>query len=121
MNLALFSRLAEREYQNVLKETPDYPYTMEEVLDIFCTFFEQYEEHRGERHPPLKRELIRKYIQLMPCKSEAEGEIAYYDVSEYHDMIEHYFSTPFKKCDYHIGHFFSGDIRVYREFEIMYE
>lgn len=121
MNLAIFSQLAEREYQAVLKDTPDYPYSLDEVLDIFCTFFEQYAKHRGEQHPHLKRELIRKYIQLMPCRSEAGGENAYYDVYKYKDIIRHYFSTPFKKCDYHIGHFFSGDIRVYREFEIMYE
>ena len=121
MNIAIFSRLVAREYANVIDDMPDYPYSFEDVLDIFLNYFELYEEHRGESHPPLKRERIRQYIQVMPYQGRMSGAISDYEPFEYREMIERYFVTPFKNCDYRIGHFFSGYIRHYREWEILYD
>ena len=121
MNMAYFSLLAEREYTGVVNEFPAYPYSLETVLSVFSEFFRSYERYRGEPHPPLKRGNIRRYILLMPYTSGSQETAEEIDEDLYPCMIESYFNAKFKGCDYRIGHFFSGDIRLLRVYETMYE
>ena len=108
MNLDLFERICEKAYNDT-----DSCFTLEEVLYVFETFFEKYEKYRGEPHPPLKIEQIKKLINLMPdCDSMyTSGEILF-DCNVYPIIMEKYFHTDFyEDCNYRINHFFSGQIR----------
>ena len=121
MNIAYFSRLAEREYSAVVREFPDFPYSFNDVMLVFVDFFQKYELHREEAHPPVKRELIRNYIRRMPFDDDGMRCVADIDPEVYPEIITDYFDTRFKNCDYRIAHFFSGEIRLLRLYEIMYE
>lgn len=121
LNIAYFSRLAEREYDSVVRKFQDFPYSFNDVMLVFTDFFRKYELYRGESHPPVRRELIRNYIRRMPFDDDGLRFCADIDPEVYPEIITGYFNTPFKKCDYRIAHFFSGDIRMLRLYEIMYE
>lgn len=43
-----------------------------------------------------------------------------FEPTDYPYLIEAYFKTSFKDCDYNICHFFSGRIRELRFFETLY-
>lgn len=120
MNLALFTGLADLEYGKLIAQLSDYPYSFDEVMFVFRKFFICYEAYMGEQHPPLKREQIRKCMEVMPYFDGKGSSIADFTLEEYDEIIEQYFRTPFKNCDYRIAHFFSGDIRFLRAYETIY-
>lgn len=121
MNIAYFQRLAKREYNSVVENFPDFPYSFDEVMSVFVDFFRKYERYWGETHPPIRRELIRNYIQRMPFDDDGLRCMADIDAEDYPEIITNYFKTRFKNCDYRIAHFFSGDIRLLRLYEMIYE
>jgi hypothetical protein len=112
MDLKIFTRLVIREYKQV-----DSPYTLDDVLFVFATFFKYYLHYRGEEHPLLRPEQVRRIIDTMPYFTDIHGDEADIDPEDYEPMIQRYFATPFENCDYRINHFFSGDIRMMRFYE----
>lgn len=113
----IFSRVAKMAYMEI--ETP---YTLQEVLDVFAYFFDAYEAEMGEVHPPIRKEQIKRIIQTMPYYDRTDITAGYTDISpeEYPILIDAYFQTPFKNCNYRINHFFSGMVRTMRMFEELY-
>lgn len=123
MNEAIFKHLVEREYNAVIEQCPDYPYSLETVTNIFLYFFSVYQSRFGDEHPNLKLEHIRKIIAAMPYVTDLRGGSASemeLDDGIYFDVIDQYFDTEFRNCDYRISHFFSGNIRILRIYELGY-
>lgn len=118
MNMLIFDRLIADEYQQ-----SDCSYSLDDVLNVFHTFFSSYRQTFGQDHPFLKREQIRRIIEKMPYISD----VGYPDViidlepGNYPVMIEAYFNTQFAPgCNYRINHFFNGDIRAIKYYETCY-
>lgn len=115
----VFSNLVAEEYEKI-KQSGDYPYSLDEVLSVFDTFFISYEQYMGEKHPALKREQIKNIITAMPYVDDRCHGIQDIEVENYEEMIDAYFNTNFQNCDYRISHFMAGEIRTMRIFETMY-
>lgn len=98
------------------------PYTFNEVLDVFEYFFNAYENATGEAHPPIKKEQIARIIKVMPFYDEVPNASGCADIipEAYPVLIDKYFETPFRNCNYRINHFFSGDVRTLRMYEELY-
>lgn len=82
-----------------------------EILRIVKFFFETYRKYRGEEHPVLSQNLMdRVVMSIHDDDIPADSEI-------YTDIIENYFRNGSLKCDFHIQHFVSGDVRKFRSYE----
>lgn len=105
----------------VMNVYPGGPYTIEETLKVFWYFFSRYEEFTGEPHPPVKSGQIKRLAKAMPYMgNDIISAVADIKPDEYPEIIDRYFNTPFKNCDYRINHFFSGKIREMRWYEMYY-
>ena len=89
---------------------------------MFAYYFEQYEAWQRCPHPFLKAEQIQRIIEAMPyIDSDTYGfENDQIDSDAYPAMIDKHFETEYRDCDYNINHFFSGDIRALRYYEVHY-
>lgn len=97
-------------------------FSMQDVLTVFRYFFGSYELHRGEVHPPIRRDQIKRLIEIMDAY-DLDGILGGNGISspdDYPALIDAYFRTWFPRCDYRINHFFSGKIRTMRMFETIY-
>lgn len=87
-------------------------FSLQEAFDVFKFYFECYKLNMKKEHPPLRTS---KLIELL---NDMDGN-GFFASEDYPDLIEQYFDTPFN-CDRNIIHFFSGDIRTLRFYEICY-
>lgn len=101
---------------------PGGTYTLEEALEVFRYFFQQYEECIGEVHPPIRVSQIVRICQDMPYIFLQDRGESYIDVTpeDYTALIDNYFQTEFYNCDYRINHFFSGRVREMRYYAACY-
>lgn len=101
---------------------PGGPYSLEDALDVFKYYFEKYEAYTGRPHPPIKASQIVRIIREMPWISETSKFGACVDIGPfcYPPLIDKYFETRYRHCDYNINHFFSGKIRELRFYEELY-
>lgn len=99
-------------------------FSLDEVLNVFRTFFEAYEEYRGEVHPALSVRLMADIIGRMDYCEDNSGrhcDTLGLSPDDYEDLIPAYFETAFQPgCNYRIGHFFSGTIRALRYYETLF-
>ena len=116
------SRMNDEQFYDIAKSAyPDgLPYTFIECLGVFLYFFRAYKKHTGADHPPLKREQIKRIMIKMPFYDDCQYRIADIDPAEYPVLIDAYFRTPFRGCDYRINHFFSGRVRELRMYETLF-
>lgn len=99
MILPLFDEVCTKAYMKV-----KYPrFSLDEVLDILHYFFEAYERHRGEPHPPLT---VGNTIRII----EKLSDDSFIFIDNYTEYIDAYFDTRYRDCDYRINHFLSGRI-----------
>lgn len=105
-----FARITEKVYSGG-------PYSLEEVLSVFRYFFEKYEEFAKEPHPPIRAGQIARICEAMPYIDRTHGSMADIEADTYPDIIDQYFKTPLRNCDYRINHFFSGKVRALRMYE----
>ena len=111
-----FSRLVGRVYEEVRS------YRLDDVLEVFRCYFQEYEDATGRPHPNIRLDQIRRMIQLMPYVSidSIGGYFADIDPEDYRYIIHQHFKTKYRNCDYNINHFFSGRIRELRYLETCY-
>ena len=95
----------------IYSDFDDHPYTLKEVLEIFQYFFTKHYEYIGN-HPPVSKAQIIRFLDAMPYLTAYTGGINVIDPLEYPDIIDEYFESDFKNCNYRINHFFSGKIRL---------
>lgn len=121
-----FKAIASKQYCIVCQEFADkgstYPLPFDDVLDVFITFFEGYKDHFHEEHPHVKGEQVRKIIRRIPWLDDTHDTFSDIDLDAdaYAVIIPKYFATPFRNCNYRINHFFSGQVRALRYFELLY-
>ena len=85
-----FTRVAKTAYQ----ETEE-SYSLEDALSVFRYYFQKYEEHMGQPHPPIRASQIKKIIQDMPwiCQEDRGGYCRDIDPVAYEAMIDQHFKT----------------------------
>lgn len=118
MDYKVFVQLVAREGHGVPS-----PWPLADSLAVLLYFLMRYRQHRGEDHPPLRSEHIRKYIHALPYfYPEDEDGTRPGSLEPYHYpfIIDAYFQTEFPGCDYRMAHFFSGIVRELRYCEIFY-
>ena len=103
----IFSKMVEDAYL----EFVDHPYTLEEVLGVFKCFFDRFHEY-FDNHPPISEEQIIFILEVMPYQTTCTKGVNFIDPWEYPAIIDEYFESDFKNCNYRINHFFSGKIRL---------
>ena len=115
-NFEKFKRIAVKAYRRV-----DNPiFDLEEVLIIFGWYFYRYEQMRREPHPPIRTEQVERLIEEMPYCEGVSGDLLELYPEDYAAMIDQYFKTRYRNCDYNINHFFSGQIRSIKFYEACY-
>ena len=69
---------------------PGGPYTLDEALDVFQYYFEQYEAYTGAPHPPIRAVQIERIIREMPYIDETDKANSTMDIDPdcYEDMID---------------------------------
>ena len=91
------------------------PYSLEDCLFVFKCYFENYEKHRGQPHPPIKANQVSRLMWTMPFIPPIfRREIPDIFPAIYPYLIQLHFKTRYRNCDYNINHFFSGEIREMR-------
>ena len=130
-NFELFKTLAACAY----KKVGDDALSLAEVLNIFEYYFRRYELHNFSDcpfdppdyrvHPNIRARQIEHIIALMPYVSDPSyDDIIDLGVGDYEEMIDKHFRTKYMVgrgvCDFNINHFFSGNIRVLRYYEMRY-
>lgn len=96
-------------------DRPDDAWSLGNVLNVFQTFYEQYQRTFGRDHPKLSNRSINRVIQEL---TDSEYDAETHEVL----LIPEYFGVDFEsECDYSISHFVSGSIRELRYYESMYE
>ena len=94
-------------------------YDLEEVKEIFRYYFECYESVFGKPHPFISSSQIINIISIMEeVDDEKLNRTLYVEPETYKEMIDKYFMTAYKNCDYNINHFFSGKIRLIKLYEV---
>lgn len=116
MDLRIFDSMVKREY----KESD--PWELEGYLYVFHKYFDTYEEYFQEPHPHISKANIRKLMDRMPYLDfENRGSMSErLDPDSYDALIGRYFELDWQHCDYNINHFFSGQIREMRFYEMCY-
>ena len=120
-NFPIFARLAERAYNQTFKDDIKQSIlTVSEMLDIFWYYFERYEYYHGGVHPNIRMaqiEDIMYKIDFIDVDRKIGAELA--GVDGYKKMINKHFKTNYRHGDYNINHFFTGDIRLFRFYEVL--
>lgn len=99
---------------------PQSVYSLQDALNVFSYYFEQYEKHMGKPHPPIRASQIARICLDMPYIIREGGYCEDISPDGYYAMINKHFETKYRHCDYNINHFFSGRIRELRFFEECY-
>lgn len=115
MDYKAFVQLVAREGQGVPS-----PWPLADSLAVLLYFLTRYKQYRGEDHPPVRAEHVRKYIHALPYfypEDEDGTGPSSLEPEDYPTIIYKYFQTEFPGCDYRMAHFFSGEIRELRYYE----
>lgn len=95
-------------------------FTLAEVLNVFKCYFRAYEQHTGRPHPPISARNIKVLIDNMAwCEDPVFDGVIDLFSEAYEELIEQYFKTEYK-TDRNINHFFSGTIRGYKYYEVLF-
>ncbi len=113
MEYGRFARICAQIYKTV--ETR---FSFEDCMKVFAMFFDCYRDFTGKDHPiPSSYKQIAAIMEKMPSVQDGDREFDL-EPEDYEKMIPAYFLIDFPGCDYHISHFFAGNIRLYRYYEI---
>lgn len=121
-NMNILKTQIAQQYLSVSTEDDTYPFTLEEVVDIFVFYYEEYKKYMNTDHPILNDKNIKRIIRELPLCDDTSGN-GYIELFPdlYPDMIKKHFKTKYQNCDYNILHFISGLIRALRYHETIYE
>ena len=95
----------------------------ESIREIIYFFYREYFYSTGREHPRLNQEVMNKCVRKLIDGTDIICDGIDMDgdgVEFYKAMIEKYFNTRFKNCNYALPHFMSDEIRNNRYYETMY-
>lgn len=111
-----------QQYFSVFQVNNKYPFSLEEIVNIFVFYYEEYQKHMHQDHPILSNKNIKKIIEKLPsCMDREHNDDIELLPEFYPDIIKKHFETSYKDCDYNILHFINGSIRAFRYYEVIYE
>ena len=80
MNFEAFAKSVERAYPLAKERNPDC-YSLDESMAVFSCYFEAYQQHIGQDHPPLKVRQIANIISTMDFSIDESSFFARESVS----------------------------------------
>lgn len=95
----------------------------ESIREIIYFFYREYFYSTGREHPRLNQKVMNKCVRKLIDGTDIICDGINMDgdgVEFYKAMIEKYFNTRFKNCNYALPHFMSDEIRNNRYYETMY-
>lgn len=94
------------------------PYTAEELTEVFDLYFRKFRLYTGREHPEPKNGKLYTLAKVLPyygaetndprLMTGAACEIL---PEQYSRIMDNYFASKYRGCNYHIDHFFAGQIR----------
>lgn len=93
------------------------PWSVKDCVKVFNYFYKRYKATQRKQHPKLSNRTIQSIIENLPFCALQNGDYIDLYPEDYIYLIDSYFKTPFKSCNYSLAHFMSGDIRAYRLLE----
>lgn len=94
------------------------PYTGEEIAQVFNTFFRKFRQYTGREHPDMSPAQMRGIAAKMAVygpysKSEhiRAGRACEILPEQYSRIMDNYFNSRYRECNYHMHHFMAGQIR----------
>lgn len=94
-----------------------------EVIYIIRYFYSRYSMYFGTEHPRINNKTMDSVVRNIIDGTEnmiVGGLLDAVDRDDYVLMIDKYFDTYFKNCDYNIQHFMTSGIRELRYYEAVY-
>jgi len=110
----LFERMVGEQYA----KHDEWPWPVEDYIQVFRLFTEAYKYNMGHDHPAIRMKHIPQLMYLMPIL-DPDDPSPILEADDYPVLIESYFETPFQNCNYQIWHFFSGQVRLMRAYEVL--
>lgn len=114
MNMKIFSSQVRKAYKAIEGccnwELSDY-------LDFFCIFFRLHKYKTGHEHYNIPTERLQDIMENLCFVMDDDGNYIEVYPEDSEAIIRQYFRTYFD-CDYSIYHFMSGNIRLYRLYEL---
>ena len=93
-------------------------WSLEDCLELFEYYFQEYQMRTGHAHPHMKTETIRRIISGLDSVEDCFGRAYPLELEDYPEIISAYFEEDFPSCNYSMAHFMSGSIRINRCFEV---
>lgn len=94
------------------------PYTAEELTEVFDLYFHKFRLFTGREHPEPKTGKLYTLAKVLPYYSATTndprlmtGEACEILPEQYGRIMDNYFASKYRGCNYHIDHFFAGQIR----------
>ncbi len=115
MNYSILRGMIASAYKKIDNPT----WTVKEYFKFFVTFLDKYKHEMGRDHYNIPMTKLLDIMNELPAINDEFGNP--FDIEEeyYEDIIDKYFATNMD-CDYSIYHFMSGNIRLYRFYEVLY-
>lgn len=114
MNMSIFRN----QVRNAFKEiSGSSNWTEEDYVDFFCIFFRLHKWKVGSDHYNIPTKRLIGIMEELSYVTDEHGHIIEIFPEDSEAIICQYFRTEFD-CDYSIYHFMSGNIRLYRLYEL---
>lgn len=105
-------------YADGFAKNMDTPYTGEEIAQVFNTFFRKFRQYTGREHPEMSKEQMKSIAIKMPVYSPytqneeiRAGRACEILPEQYSRIMDNYFNSRYRECNYHMHHFMAGAIR----------
>lgn len=115
MNMMIFHNQLRKVYQKAGVVT----WSIDDYIDFFDRFFMLHKNITGTDHYNIPSNKLEEIVLELPYVTDEHGFAIDVSPEEYDGVVELYFDTDMD-CDYSIYHFMSGDIRLYRLYELHY-
>lgn len=106
------------EAMTAFTEKKQSPYTAEELAEVFDLFFHKFRLFTGREHPEPKPGKLFTLAVVLPYYSATttdprliSGKACEILPEQYGRIMDNYFASKYRGCNYHIDHFFAGSIR----------
>lgn len=111
------NQIVANQIKRAYDESPS-SWSLEDCLELFEDYFQEYQMRTGHAHPHMKTETIRNIISGLEWVEDCFGRWYSLDPEDYPEIISAYFEQDFPGCNYSMAHFMSGSIRINRCFEL---
>lgn len=116
MNMMIFHN----QLRKVFYSSDSWLWDIDDYIQFFDLFFVLHKKKTGYEHFNIPSKKLSEIMDALPFVIDENENAIDLDMDDYKLMLLSYFNTDLD-CDYSIYHFMSGDIRLYRTYEMYYK